>query len=88
MYSSAPLSAQVPSGTMVYVVGDGPSAAEIEAPPDAPITVPDPPPPPPPDVPLITAPATTVPPLTVPTAPTTTLPAATTSTSTTSTTNP
>lgn len=83
MYSSASLYDQVPSGTMVYVVGDGPSAAQIEAPPDEPTKVPDPPPPPPPDVPLITVPATTVPPLTVPatstSTTTTTAPAATSS---------
>ena len=86
MYSSASLNSQVPSGTMVYVVGDGPSAAEIEAPPDKPVAVPDPPPPPPPDVPVITTPSTTTPPFTAPTIPTTTTTLPPTSTSSTTTT--
>ncbi len=80
MYSSAPLYAEVPSGTLVYVVGNGPSAAEIEAPPDEPKKAPDPPPPPPPDVPVITIPPTTTPPLTVPTSTSTTPPPTTSST--------
>ncbi len=69
MYASASLFNQVPSGTMVYVVGNGPSAAETAAPPDEPVQVPDPPPPPPPEVPVTTTPASTTPPFTAPSAP-------------------
>lgn len=80
MYASASLYSQVPSGMMVYVVGDGPSAAVVEAPPDEPTKPAEPPPPPPPEIPTTTtttepeAPTTTttVPPLTSPGSSTTT----------------
>jgi len=63
MYAHESFFDQTPSGMMVYVVGNGPAAADVPPPPDAPITVdPDPPAPPPvEDIPTTT---TTVPPAT------------------------
>jgi peptidoglycan hydrolase-like protein with peptidoglycan-binding domain len=83
MYASSSLYSQVPSGMMVYVVGDGPSASDVEAPPDEPTKPAEPPPPPPPEIPTTTttvpeAPdvppptTTTLPPLTSPTSSSTT----------------
>ncbi len=46
LYAAASLYDQVPSGMAVYVVGNGPSAASVPAPPDKPIEVHPPAPPP------------------------------------------
>lgn len=66
MYASASLNDQVPSGTMVYVVGDGPPAADVPPPPDEPTKPAEPTPPPPPDIPTTTLPPLTAPSSTVP----------------------
>ncbi len=56
MYASPTLFDQVPAGTAVYVVGDGPAAAEVPPPPDEPVPVPTPPvlPEPEPEPPVVT----------------------------------
>ena len=62
MYAHESFYDQTPSGMMVYVVGNGPAAADVPPPPDQPIVVPNPPPPPPAEVPTTTT--TTEPPAT------------------------
>ena len=74
MYASPTLFDQVPAGTVVYVVGDGPAASDVPPPPDDPVTV-DPTPPvvPEPDPePVPTSTTTTTEP--VPTTPSSTVP--------------
>jgi peptidoglycan hydrolase-like protein with peptidoglycan-binding domain len=75
MYASPTLFDQVPSGTAVYVVGNGPAAADVPPPPDEPVAVPTPPvlPPPEPE-PVVTTTTTTTPPTTVPATSSTTSP--------------
>ena len=74
MYASPTLFDQVPAGTAVYVVGDGPAATEVPPPPDEPTPVPTPPvlPEPEPD-PVVTTTTTTTT-TTIPSEPTTTTP--------------
>jgi peptidoglycan hydrolase-like protein with peptidoglycan-binding domain len=63
MYASPTLFDQVPGGTAVYVVGDGPAATEVPPPPDEPVVVPPPPvlPEPEPDPVVTTTTTTTTP---------------------------
>ncbi|MGH9222890.1 MAG: L,D-transpeptidase family protein [Acidimicrobiales bacterium] len=70
MYAHESFFDQTPSGMMVYVVGNGPAAADVPPPPDTPITVdPDPPVAPPEEIPTTTTTTTTVPPATTTTTP-------------------
>jgi peptidoglycan hydrolase-like protein with peptidoglycan-binding domain len=73
LYASPTFFDQVPAGTAVYVVGDGPAATDVPPPPDEPVVVPPPPVPPEPEPDPTTTttttppdPSTTMPPLTVP----------------------
>lgn len=86
MYAATSLYDQLPTGMAVYVVGNGPKAADVPPPPDNPTSAPATPPPsddvpttttttPPATTPPTTAPTTTVPPVT------TTVPASTSTTS-------
>ncbi|MCA1691008.1 MAG: L,D-transpeptidase family protein [Actinobacteria bacterium] len=79
MYASGSFHDQVPTGTAVYVIGDGPSASDVPPPPDDPVRPPPPPELPEPDPDTTTPPSppdpdpdTNAPPLTAPTS--TTLP--------------
>ena len=78
MYASPTLFDQVPAGTAVYVVGDGPPAAEVPPPPDDPIPVPTPPvlpePEPDPVVTTTTTTTTTLPPTSSTSTPSLTVP--------------
>jgi peptidoglycan hydrolase-like protein with peptidoglycan-binding domain len=90
MYAAPSFFDQTPSGMAVYVVGNGPPAADVPPPPDAPTQVGTATPPPPDDVPTTTVPPVTVPPV-VETTTTTTTPttiAARTTTTSTSTSTP
>ncbi len=85
MYAHESFYAQTPSGMVVHVVGTGPPATGVAAPPDEPVVPAQPATPPPDDVPVTVpkpdpepTPSTTIPPLTVP--PTTTSTSTTTTT--------
>ena len=87
MYAAPSFFDQTPSGMAVYVVGNGPAAADVPPPPDAPIAAPVATPPPADDVPTTTTTTTAPPAVVTTTTTTTTTPPATTS-PTTSTTGP